>query len=107
MSRGASSLVRAVLGIAISIGSLAFVLRGVDLASVADILRTAIPAWIGVALILQAIDVLIRAVRWQQLVAPIRRVAFLPMLELSAGRLPRQQRPAGAARRARPEPLPG
>jgi uncharacterized protein (TIRG00374 family) len=80
VSRGASSLVRAIVGIAISIGSLAFVLRGVDLASVGDILRTAIPAWIAVALVLQAIDVLIRAVRWQRLVAPIQRVPFLPML---------------------------
>jgi glycosyltransferase 2 family protein len=80
VSRGASSLVRAILGIAISVGSLVFVLRGVDLASVADILGTAIPAWIGVALVLQTFDVLVRALRWQRLVAPIRRVPFVPML---------------------------
>ncbi len=80
MNRGASGLVRAAVGIAISIGSLVFVLRGVDLASVADILRTAIPAWIAVALVLQMIDVGVRALRWQRLVAPIQLVPYVPML---------------------------
>ncbi len=73
-------LARAVLGIAISIASLWFVLRGVDFASVGAILRTAIPAWILVTVLLQTVDVLLRAARWQRLIAPIKWIRFRSML---------------------------
>jgi uncharacterized protein (TIRG00374 family) len=78
--RDIGGVVRAVIGIVISIASLAYVLGGVDLSKTADILRTAIPAWILASVSLQAADVLIRAARWQQLVAPIKWVRFRPML---------------------------
>ena len=42
------SIVRAVLGIGISVVASWLVLRSVDLASAADILRTADPIWIAV-----------------------------------------------------------
>ncbi len=80
MRGGIGGLARAVLGIAISIASLAYVLAGVDLGRTADILRTAIPAWLLVSVGLQAIDVLLRAVRWQRLVAPIRPIRAVAML---------------------------
>lgn len=79
MNRG-GGLLRAVLGIGISIASLWFVMRGVDFASVAAILRTAIPAWILATVLLQMLDVLLRASRWQRLVAPIKWIRFRAML---------------------------
>jgi glycosyltransferase 2 family protein len=78
--RGVGGLARAVGGIAISVASLAYVLAGVDLARTADILRTAAPGWLILSVSLQASDVLLRAARWQRLVAPIRWIGFLPML---------------------------
>lgn len=80
MRRGVGGLVRALVGIAISVVSLAYVLAGVDLARTADILRTAAPGWLILSVSFQASDVLLRAARWQRLVAPIRWVRFLPML---------------------------
>ena len=80
MNRGRGGLLRAVLGIAISVASLWFVLRGVDFASVGAILRTAVPAWILVTVLLQVVDVLFRTARWQQLVAPIKWIRFSSML---------------------------
>ncbi len=80
MRGGIGGLVRAGLGIVISIASLAYVLAGVDLGRTADILRTAVPYWLALSIGFQALDVLIRALRWQRLVAPIRAIRFLPML---------------------------
>jgi len=79
VNRG-GGLLRAVLGIAISVASLWFVLRGVDFASVGAILRTAVPAWILATVLLQVVDVLFRTARWQQLVAPIKWIRFTSML---------------------------
>jgi uncharacterized membrane protein YbhN (UPF0104 family) len=80
MRRGIGGTVRAVIGIVISVASLAFVLGGVDLARTAQILGTAAPAWVILSVVLQGSDVFLRAVRWQRLVAPIRSVRLLPML---------------------------
>ena len=75
--RGAA---RALVGSAVSIVALAIVLRSVDLAATAGVLAAAMPAWIALAGVFIAVDVLVRAVRWRQLIAPIRSVAFGPML---------------------------
>ena len=80
MRGGVGGTVRAVLGVVISVASLAFVLGGVDLARTAQILGTAAPAWVVLSVGLQASDVFLRAVRWQRLVAPIRSVRLAPML---------------------------
>jgi uncharacterized protein (TIRG00374 family) len=74
------ALLRGALGVAISIAAIAFTLRGVDLAETWAILRGAAPGWLAVALGLFALDVLIRAVRWQRLVRPLGAVRFIPML---------------------------
>jgi uncharacterized protein (TIRG00374 family) len=71
---------RAILGIAISIAAIALVLRSVRLDLVIDVLRTTNPVWIAVAALFIGIDVLIRAVRWQRLLAPIRHVRLRPVL---------------------------
>ena len=80
MRGGVGGTVRAVLGVVISVASLAFVLGGVDLARTAQILGTAAPAWVVLSVGLQASDVFLRAVRWQRLVAPIRSVRLARML---------------------------
>ena len=87
--------------------SLVVILREVDLAEVGDILRTASPgvdrASCSVA---SSCDLLLRAsagsASWRRSTAS----RYLPIARLPAHRLSRQQRPAGAPRRARPVPLP-
>ncbi len=80
MNRSLGGFLRAGIGIAISVASLAFVLRGVDLARTAQILGGAVPAWLALSVALQGVDLSLRALRWQRLLAPIARVRFFPML---------------------------
>lgn len=74
------AIARAVLGSAVSIVALVLVLRSVDVARTADVLRTAAPTWIALVAAFIVADVLVRAVRWRRLLAPIRSVAYRPML---------------------------
>jgi uncharacterized protein (TIRG00374 family) len=78
MRRG--SALRAVGGFVVSIVSLWIVLRGVDLAATADVLRSADPRWIALGVVFVMTDLAIRAVRWQRLVHPIKAVRYLSML---------------------------
>ena len=78
VSRG--SLVRAIVGAAISIIALAIVLNGADLARTGDILRTADLRWVGLAAIFVSLDLAFRALRWQRLLRPIQAVRYRPML---------------------------
>jgi uncharacterized protein (TIRG00374 family) len=71
---------RAVFGLTVSLISLAIVFSQVDVKESAQILRTASWSWILVMLLFQAADVLLRALRWQRLVWPIKQVSFPPML---------------------------
>jgi uncharacterized protein (TIRG00374 family) len=75
--RGAA---RAALGSLVSLVALAVVLRSVDLGRTVDVLVRAAPAWIAVAVAFIVVDVLVRAVRWRGLLAPVRDVAFRPVL---------------------------
>jgi uncharacterized protein (TIRG00374 family) len=70
---------RAVIGLVVSVLALAFIARQVDLARTFDILSRASLGWIGVMLLFQAADVVLRALRWQRLVEPIHHVRFLPI----------------------------
>ena len=74
-SRG--SLVRALVGVAISVVTIIAIVRGIDLAKVADILRTANPAWIAVTLCAVVVDLSIRSLRWKRLLAPIHPVPYV------------------------------
>ncbi|MFM2106393.1 MAG: hypothetical protein RL338_1425 [Chloroflexota bacterium] len=65
------SLLRGLLGIAISIVAIALVLRGVDLAATGEVLASAAPAWLAVLLAVQVTDGLVRGVRWRRLLAPV------------------------------------
>jgi len=76
----ARAVARAILGSAVSVVALALVLRSVDLERTVDVLRSAAPGWIAVAAGFITADVLVRAVRWRRLLAPIRAVGYRPML---------------------------
>jgi hypothetical protein len=71
---------RALLGTAVSLVAIWLVLSSVNVEGTLQVLSTAQPAWIAVAVLFIGIDVAIRAVRWQRLLAPIRHVAFRPVL---------------------------
>jgi hypothetical protein len=68
------SLGRATLGVAISVVALVLVFRSVDVAAAWQVLRTASPAWIALMVVLIALDVLLRAVRWRVLLRPVAEV---------------------------------
>jgi glycosyltransferase 2 family protein len=69
-------VIRAVVGIAISILAFALVFRSVDPGVTARILSEAAPGWVLLVAAFLVVDVLVRAVRWRRLLAPIRDVPF-------------------------------
>ena len=77
---GRGPILRAVVGAAISIAALWFVLRGADLAKTGDLLRTADLRWVALAAVFVTLDLSFRALRWQRLIRPIAAVAYPPML---------------------------
>src|SRR6476469_6201716 len=72
-------ILRALIGVAISIAALAFVLGGTDLAETANVLSRADLRWVALALVLYSFDLACRALRWQRLLRPIAHVRYLPM----------------------------
>lgn len=64
-------LVRAILGLAISAVAVYLVARQVDLATVADVLRTAMPAFVAATVACICLDVALRAFRWRGILAPV------------------------------------
>ena len=77
MTRG--SALRAVVGGAVSIVALWFVLRGVDLARTGDLLRSADLRWAAFAAALLVLDLAFRGLRWQRLLRPIAAVPYRSM----------------------------
>jgi hypothetical protein len=75
-----SSLLRGLLGVAISLVALALALRQVDLGRTVEVIRGAAPTWLAFMVACQVVDVSVRARRWQRLVAPIQAVRYRPML---------------------------
>ena len=76
MNGGRVRLARGAIGIGISALALVLVLRQVDLARTAGVLAGAIPGWLALMVAFQLADVSLRGLRWQRLLAPIRRVAL-------------------------------
>ena len=72
---------RALIGAAISLVALWLVLRSVDLATTAELLRTADWRWIAVVVAFLCVDLAARALRWQRLLAPIAAVPYLNTLQ--------------------------
>jgi uncharacterized protein (TIRG00374 family) len=75
-----TTLLRGVVGAAISVVAIWLVLRSVDIRQTAEILRTADLRWIALMTGLVSTDLLVRALRWQRLVAPIGWVRYRSML---------------------------
>lgn len=73
-------LLRAVLGVGISIVALWVIAGTVDLAATARVLGSAAPAWVGVAGGFLVIDVLVRGIRWRRLLAPVAFVRLRRVL---------------------------
>jgi len=73
-------LLRGILGGVVSIVALWLVLRGVDLGRTAEILGRADLRWVIFAACLLALDLALRALRWQRLLRPIAAVRYPPML---------------------------
>jgi glycosyltransferase 2 family protein len=71
------SLLRAGIGVAISLIALWLVLRSVDLAATAEALRSADWRWLAVLIGFICIDLSVRSLRWQRLLAPIAHVPYL------------------------------
>lgn len=79
-NRSFVGVARVAVGAAISLAAVVVVIHGVDLGRTASILGHASLGWLALVIVLQSIDVTLRAVRWQRLVAPIRAVSLLSML---------------------------
>lgn len=80
MTLSRRTLLRATIGIAISVVALWILLRSVDIGAALDVLATASPAWVGVMVVTVLIDVGARAARWQALLAPIVAVPYRRVL---------------------------
>jgi uncharacterized protein (TIRG00374 family) len=78
MSR--NSLLRATLGIAISLVAIWLLVRSVDLGAAFEVLRTASPAWIVLMLVTTTLDVGSRGARWRALLAPIAPLPYRRVL---------------------------
>jgi uncharacterized protein (TIRG00374 family) len=67
---------RAILGFGISIVALVLVFRSVDVAAAWDTLKGAEPQWVALLVVFIGTDILLRAVRWKVLLAPVANVPF-------------------------------
>jgi glycosyltransferase 2 family protein len=77
---GRNALLRAAIGIAISIAALWVLVSSVDIESAVQVLRTAAPAWIGLMIVTATVDVAARGARWQALLSPIARLRYRRVL---------------------------
>lgn len=75
-----ASVLRALVGVAVSVVAVALVLGSVDIGATLEVLARAQPGWVAVAAGFLLVDVVVRAVRWQRLLAPVAPVAFGPVL---------------------------
>ncbi|HEY3334480.1 MAG TPA: lysylphosphatidylglycerol synthase transmembrane domain-containing protein [Candidatus Limnocylindrales bacterium] len=76
MRRLPGGIGRAILGVSISIVALALVVRSVDLAAAWETLKGADARWVALLVAFVGADVLLRALRWRVLLAPVGRVSF-------------------------------
>jgi glycosyltransferase 2 family protein len=72
--RPSGGVVRAALGVAISVVALALVARSVDLGAAWAVLRNAQPQWVLLLVLFVLTDVVLRGLRWQVLLAPVASV---------------------------------
>lgn len=67
-------VIRALIGVAVSVITLWVIVHGVDVGRVASIIGTATPSWLLLMLGCVVLDLTFRAIRWQRLLAPVRLV---------------------------------
>jgi hypothetical protein len=72
--------IQAAIGVVISVVAIVIVLGSVDVGRTIEVLGHTTTSWLLLAVAFIGGDVLVRALRWQRLLAPIRRVAFRPIL---------------------------
>jgi uncharacterized protein (TIRG00374 family) len=81
VKRLTTNLARSAIGVLISVVCVWLVLRGVDLGQTARLLGSAQLPWLMLAVVAISSDMFFRALRWQVLIAPIKRV---PLRRLAA-----------------------
>ena len=74
------ALLRATLGMTVSVVALWILLRSVDVGAALQVLATADPAWVAVMLVTVLIDVSARGARWQVLLAPLAAIPYRRVL---------------------------
>ena len=74
------AIARSVLGIGVSVVAIWLLLRSVDLAAAAQVLKTASPAWIAVMFVTCFVDIASRGARWRVLLAPIAAIPYRRVL---------------------------
>lgn len=73
-------VLQAIVGIAVSVVAIVVVLGSVDVGRTLDVLSRASLGWVLAVAAFIVGDVLIRAIRWQRLLEPIRHVGWRPVL---------------------------
>ena len=77
MPRGA--VIRAIIGIAISVAAIVLVLRSVNIAETLEVLKRADLRWVAVGAAFSTTDLAFRGLRWQRLIRPLAAVRYPPM----------------------------
>jgi glycosyltransferase 2 family protein len=75
-----NALLRATIGIAVSVVALWILVQSVDIPAALAVLGTASPAWIAVMLVTTTIDIGARGARWRALLAPIAPLRYRRVL---------------------------
>ena len=75
-----NALLRATVGIAISVVAIVILVNSVDIEAAFQVLRTASPAWIAVMFVTALIDIGARGARWRALLAPIAPLPYRRVL---------------------------
>jgi len=75
-----NALLRATIGIAISVVALWILVQSVDIPAALQVLGTASPAWIAVMLVTTTVDIGARGARWRTLLAPIAPLRYRRVL---------------------------
>lgn len=80
MNLSRRTLLRAALGIGVSLLALWVLFRSVDVGAALEVLAGADVAWVGLMVVTALIDVAARAARWRWLLRPIKVVRYVRML---------------------------
>lgn len=75
-----NALLRATVGIAISVIAIVILVGSVDLDAALQVLRTASPAWIAVMIMTALVDMGARGARWRALLAPVAALPYRRVL---------------------------